>query len=176
MLEGLPKSCEHERPDESAPPSNVLQLALEPPSAGIPSGGSGVVWLRFRNVSAGLLSLHLNSMCGGLFSVELLSEDGSRRVDLVEEVGGLGLCGTVPGVRVELEPGGTLSQRFTVSARKQRYVEAQPGGLLDLVDAGPIAPGRYLMKVAMPLYSDHRLGWEGRMYVAAPISVVANGK
>jgi hypothetical protein len=115
-------------------------------------------------------------MCGGLFNVELLSEDGSRRVDLEEEVGGLGLCGTVPGVRVELEPGGTLSQRFTVSARKQRYVESQPGGLLDLVDAGPIAPGHYLMKVALPLYSDHRLGWKGRMYVAAPLNVVANGK
>ena len=165
------KSCAHERPNESAPPSSVLQVALEAPSGGIPSGGSGTVWLRFRNVSTSMLALQLNSMCGGLFSEELFTLDGSRRADLEEEVGGLGLCGSVPGVRVELEPGGVLSRRFSVSGRMQRYVEPSKDSPLELVDGGPIAPGQYLLKVGLPLYSDHRLGWEGRLFVATPLTI-----
>jgi len=170
-IERLPRTCEHELPARDTPPSDVLQVTLEAPPEGIASGENGSVWLRFRNASANLLTLQLEAMCGGRFPLKLLTLDGSRRVDLLEEVGGLGLCGTVPGVRVELEPGGVLSQRLAVSGRAERYAEVNNDGLLELVDAGPIPPGRYLLQVALPLSADHHRPWETRVEVATPLTI-----
>jgi hypothetical protein len=167
------QACGHQRPNESAPGRDVLRIELEAPAAGVVSGSKAPAWLRFRNFSSSLLVLQLNAMCGEMFEVGIVRADGSR-ADIEQEVGGLGLCGTVPGIRVELEAGGTLSKRLDVSARSKRWVPLEPGRDEPLVlgEGSAIAPGSYTLDVTLPLYTDHRLGWQGQMHATAPLKIV----
>ncbi len=172
----LAATCRHERPTENAPPPSALRIELEAPPHGVPTGTSAPAFVHFRNVSPAPLEFQLNSRCNALFDVTILGSDG-RRVDLENEVGGLAVCGTVPGIRVTLEPGGVLVQRLEISTRAKRWVLIDPkqeDGPFELRPAGPVAPGRYTIDVATPLYSDHKKGWEAQLHAKAPLEITAH--
>jgi hypothetical protein len=172
-VDRIAKACAHTRPKERAPGPESLRVEFEGPTAPIRSGESGEAVLRFRNVSGKPLAFQLEAMCGGSFGTHVLRADGSR-ADVEEDVGGLGLCDTVPGVRVELEPGGILTKRLTIAARAQRWVPVDPknpDGPLELVPGSPIAPGTYTLEVRLPLYTDPRRGWQGQMRATAKLQI-----
>jgi hypothetical protein len=84
------------------------------------------------------------------------------------------LCGTVPGIRVVLEPNGVLTERLEIDARVKRWApveEGRDGSMLELVPGAPLRAGRYTLDVALPLFTDHRRGWEAQMHVKAPLTI-----
>lgn len=173
-VDRVAKACAHTRPKERAPGPESLRIELEGPAAPIRSGESAEAVLRFRNVSGKPLAFQLEAMCGESFGTQVLRADGSR-ADVEEDVGGLGLCDTVPGVRVKLEPDGVLTKRLTVAAVAQRWVPVDPKdpeGPLELAPRSPIAPGTYTLEVSLPLYTDPRLGWQAQMRATAKIQIV----
>jgi hypothetical protein len=150
----------------------VLRIELEAPTQPLVTGGSTAVWVRFRNVSTAPVTFQLNGTCAELFGVSILRADGGR-ADIENEVGGLGLCGTDPGIRVELTPGGVLSKKLDVSARASRWAEVTPGeqdSPLELAPGSPIAPGAYTLDVTVPVYTDRR---EGQVHLKSALNIVA---
>ncbi len=170
----LAEQCRHDEPAEPRPKDDGLRIELQVPAQGIASAGSGVAVVSFGNVSPGSLVLKLDGICGEPYEVSILGADG-RRVDIENEMGGLGLCDTVPGIRVELEPGGVLRKRLEVSGRARRWVPTHPErkkSPLRLGPGSPIPPGEYTLQVRLPLYGEQSPGSKERREVSAPLRIV----
>jgi hypothetical protein len=166
----LPHECTHQFPDATAPGPETLRIVLELPPQGIRSGQHATAWVRFINVSPAPLLLQLNAMCTDPFET-LIVDAQNRRVDLEDDVGGLGLCSTTPGVRVLLEPAGRLSKHLEVSARAQRWAENRKTGTFTLAPGSPIAPGTYTLVLDLPLQGSPQLGQSQRLELTSSLKI-----
>jgi hypothetical protein len=160
----------HQLPDEIAPGPEALHIVLELPPQGIRSGQHATAWVRFINVSPSPLLLQINASCTDPFETLIVDARG-RRVDLEEDVGGLGLCTTTPGVRVLLEPAGRLSKRLELSARAQRWAENGKTGTFTLAPGSPIAPGTYTLVLDLPLQENAQPGQPRRLELTSSLKI-----
>lgn len=157
---------------EDMPGADVLSVTLVAPT-GLRSGQSADALIRFDNVSDAELSLLIPGMRCERFTV-MIEDRRGRRVDEVENPGGLGLCGVTFALRVVLAPGGVLTKRLPVAAIAMRYVDrvdAAGRTFSGLAPAGPIGAGRYTLSVGVPLFEDHTQGAQGRLTLTAPLRI-----
>jgi hypothetical protein len=169
-LDRLPHECTHELPDATAPGPEALHIVLELPPEGIRSGQQATAWVRFINVSPAPLLLQLNASCTDPFETEIV-DARDRRVDLENDIGGLGLCSTTPGVHVLLEPGGRLSKRLDVSARAQHWAEDRKTKTFSLAPGSPIAPGTYTLVLDLPLQQNAPHGEPQRVELTSSLKI-----
>jgi hypothetical protein len=145
-------SCRVPEKPRPLPPPSALRLEAVPATMELPPGGEGRFTVRITNVTDQPITVDLAPDCDEM-EAWISAEGDDTRLDLEEDEGcriGWSVCHAPDPARVTLEPKGSLRKSVAFTARVKRREKHVRG--CELVQARPLPPGRYVVRVALPLF------------------------